>query len=423
MNTIRKSLKHSRGITLIALVITIIVLLLLAGISIVMLSGENGILRRTADAKVYTYVTQIQERINLAYHSALVDGQGEVAETLLETALKKEFNKTSLGEDWLDKTSVEGKWKITIDGISLEVPARKQNNQDNDKVTIKIGSTNIKEISNLTTSYGEITDYTSVDDVQWQLFFDDTDYIYLIASDYVLNSKLPIIENNGKLLKSTNTTKDYKDYSIVFSYGYNDNQIESNGHIIANTPYNNGIESNTITENPQTNKYLKWVYSNVINKKNNMNINAVAYMMDTNEWGVFAGNVSGAYAIGGPTLEMYTLSYNAKHDTKLGTYGTNIEDISATNANENGYKVKLETGSWSNYVGGLDSSSDNMWVKVNSNKSAGYFLSSPSSNGAKLCRIVSNSGYIDSIIVAPEELSQGRYGIRPLIAIPKSSLK
>ena len=38
--------KQENGITLIALVVTIIVLLILAGISIAMLTGQNGILNR-----------------------------------------------------------------------------------------------------------------------------------------------------------------------------------------------------------------------------------------------------------------------------------------------------------------------------------------------------------------------------------------
>ncbi len=38
--------KNIRGITLIALVITIIVLLILAGVTIVTLTGENGLLRK-----------------------------------------------------------------------------------------------------------------------------------------------------------------------------------------------------------------------------------------------------------------------------------------------------------------------------------------------------------------------------------------
>ena len=118
-----KNLKSHNGITLIALVITIIVLLILAGISISMLSGDNGILQKATTAKTNTDNAQIQEQINLAYHSALVNGQGEVTETSLETELKNEFNKSTLDEGWLDKTSAEGKWKITIDGVPLEVPA------------------------------------------------------------------------------------------------------------------------------------------------------------------------------------------------------------------------------------------------------------------------------------------------------------
>ena len=43
--------KRSKGITLIALVITIIVLLILAGVSIVTLAGDNGLLNRTVKAK------------------------------------------------------------------------------------------------------------------------------------------------------------------------------------------------------------------------------------------------------------------------------------------------------------------------------------------------------------------------------------
>ena len=43
--------KNTKGITLIALVITIIVLLILAGVSIAMLTGDNGILTQAQNAK------------------------------------------------------------------------------------------------------------------------------------------------------------------------------------------------------------------------------------------------------------------------------------------------------------------------------------------------------------------------------------
>ena len=122
-NCRKNALKNKKGITLIALVITIIVLLILAGISISMLSGDNGILQKATTAKENTNNSQIQERINIAYHSSLAGGQGEVTEPSLENEIKKEFNKTTLEEGWLDKTSIEGKWRITIDDVYLDVPA------------------------------------------------------------------------------------------------------------------------------------------------------------------------------------------------------------------------------------------------------------------------------------------------------------
>ena len=56
-------LKKDRGITLIALVITIIVLLILAGITIVSLSGENGILKRAQEARDKTKEATENEKI------------------------------------------------------------------------------------------------------------------------------------------------------------------------------------------------------------------------------------------------------------------------------------------------------------------------------------------------------------------------
>ncbi len=52
--TKRLNLKSSKGITLIALVITIVVLLILAGVTIMMLFGENGIIAKAEKAKEET---------------------------------------------------------------------------------------------------------------------------------------------------------------------------------------------------------------------------------------------------------------------------------------------------------------------------------------------------------------------------------
>ena len=60
-----KKIANNRGITLIALIVTIIVLLILAGISVSMLTGQNGILNRAAEAKEKTVVAQKDEEKTL----------------------------------------------------------------------------------------------------------------------------------------------------------------------------------------------------------------------------------------------------------------------------------------------------------------------------------------------------------------------
>ena len=57
----------NKGITLIALVITIIVLLILAGISITMLTGDNSILNQAGRAKEYTEKAQEEENVKLTF--------------------------------------------------------------------------------------------------------------------------------------------------------------------------------------------------------------------------------------------------------------------------------------------------------------------------------------------------------------------
>lgn len=64
---------RNKGITLIALVVTITVLLILAGVSIIMLTGENGIVTRAQDSKNETIISEEKEAISLAYSSCKVD--------------------------------------------------------------------------------------------------------------------------------------------------------------------------------------------------------------------------------------------------------------------------------------------------------------------------------------------------------------
>ncbi len=74
---IKKVLKEKRGITLIALVITIIVLLILAGVSIAMLTGDNGILTQATEAKEKNTIGGEKEQISLALQSLRMKKQAE----------------------------------------------------------------------------------------------------------------------------------------------------------------------------------------------------------------------------------------------------------------------------------------------------------------------------------------------------------
>lgn len=47
----KKTLKNKKGITLIALIITIIILLILAGVTLILIMGENGIIRKKSKCK------------------------------------------------------------------------------------------------------------------------------------------------------------------------------------------------------------------------------------------------------------------------------------------------------------------------------------------------------------------------------------
>ena len=80
-------LRNNKGITLIALVITIIVLLILAGVSIAMLTGENGILTQAEKADDHTAMAEAADKINMALN-------GEFANLLADGYLSGMTSKT-----------------------------------------------------------------------------------------------------------------------------------------------------------------------------------------------------------------------------------------------------------------------------------------------------------------------------------------
>lgn len=66
-------MKNNKGITLIALVVTIIVLLILAGVSIAMLTGQNGILNRASQATWQSKLGDAESTVALSVSNYLAD--------------------------------------------------------------------------------------------------------------------------------------------------------------------------------------------------------------------------------------------------------------------------------------------------------------------------------------------------------------
>ena len=106
-NLLKNSKNKLNGITLIALVITIVVLLILAGVSIAMLTGSNGILQQTGKAKEQTEIASEKEQIQLAYTA--IQGfklNGSITSTELENEMNANGNNvsvTSFGENFIVK--------------------------------------------------------------------------------------------------------------------------------------------------------------------------------------------------------------------------------------------------------------------------------------------------------------------------------
>ena len=65
-NSKRLGIKNNKGITVLALTITIIILLILAGITITALTGENGLIKNAGEAKKETEISNEKEILERA---------------------------------------------------------------------------------------------------------------------------------------------------------------------------------------------------------------------------------------------------------------------------------------------------------------------------------------------------------------------
>ncbi len=123
---------NNKGITLIALVITIIVLLILAGVSIAMLTGDNGILTQANKAKADTARAEVVEKVNMELNAQLTNAMA--------------------GSNFDAKDKIESNIGTFDNGATVTVTVTQ--NSDSAKGSVSIA---ISGVDGLTTSTGTVT--------------------------------------------------------------------------------------------------------------------------------------------------------------------------------------------------------------------------------------------------------------------------
>ena len=115
----KKFLKSKQGITLVALVVTIVVLIILAGITLSLVLGQNGVANKAKEAKDDTIMAQEKENIGLAWNAACIDAGGDtsaITGTIMQTELNKTLtaNEKDSSKATVAQTTVDGKTQLTI---------------------------------------------------------------------------------------------------------------------------------------------------------------------------------------------------------------------------------------------------------------------------------------------------------------------
>ena len=160
-------LKNKNGITLIALVVTIIVLLILAGVAIMTLMGDNGIITRTSEAKAQKKISDIQEELQLAIEALRIDNiTNNVGGTISQyiASHEEDLEKALNGED------------VTISSNEITYKNRKFTIDQNGKIT---GSTVVSSSDNEVTVEVKPTETTPNSEVEFSMEFGTIDVIWL----------------------------------------------------------------------------------------------------------------------------------------------------------------------------------------------------------------------------------------------------
>ena len=155
-----EKIKNKRGITLIALVVTIVVLLILAGVTISMLTGENGIINQAKNAKEESLKSELEELVDLTlmeYKTDKASGKNTDLGDLLDSKVGKDFD--AVTEDDESYIVEKNGYDVTVskDGIRLTEagkvdgvrPKLEVNTTEAEKVTISVQITNKTDLGSV----------------------------------------------------------------------------------------------------------------------------------------------------------------------------------------------------------------------------------------------------------------------------------
>ena len=111
-------IKSTKGITLISLVVTIIILLILAGVTIATLMGDNGLINKAKDAKIKTEIASIKEEIQTDILGKQAENNGNISDDSLKEILEN-YGVLSDEEKLTDKTltTTKGSYEIKVSDI------------------------------------------------------------------------------------------------------------------------------------------------------------------------------------------------------------------------------------------------------------------------------------------------------------------
>ena len=153
----KQDIRNNKAITLIALVVTIVVLLILAGTSIAMLAGENGIIKQAQESKEKNKIAEIEEKVNLAAQAALMDtlNQG-IEQGKFQEELDRNFGSGVANLDYDESTST---YTVTVDEYEVKVNNKGQVSKgDKSSIAIKLTLSHTAQVPTVGGNVAEIRD-------------------------------------------------------------------------------------------------------------------------------------------------------------------------------------------------------------------------------------------------------------------------